>query len=81
VGGRLVPAVTELGGAVAEIDLDDADGFQRRQGFGGGKKRWSLHDLWRTARSLVSKAGVPSDHAERCLWSRPAWSPRYLRPL
>jgi integrase len=29
--------------------------------------RWTLHDLRRTARSLMSKAGVPSDHAERCL--------------
>jgi integrase len=29
--------------------------------------RWTLHDLRRTARSLMSRAGVPSDHAERCL--------------
>jgi integrase len=28
---------------------------------------WTLHDLRRTARSLMSRAGVPSDHAERCL--------------
>jgi integrase len=28
---------------------------------------WRLHDLRRTARSLMSRAGVPSDHAERCL--------------
>lgn len=28
---------------------------------------WSLHDLRRTARSLMSRAGVPSDHAERVL--------------
>jgi integrase len=28
--------------------------------------RWTLHDLRRTARSLMSRAGVPSDHAERC---------------
>src|SRR5215475_12825671 len=26
-----------LGGAVAEVDIDDADGFERRQGFGGGE--------------------------------------------
>jgi hypothetical protein len=26
-----------LSGAVAEIDIDDADGFERRQGFSGGK--------------------------------------------
>jgi integrase len=29
--------------------------------------RWSYHDLRRTARSLMSRAGVPSDHAERVL--------------
>jgi integrase len=28
---------------------------------------WTLHDLRRTARSLMSRAGVTSDHAERCL--------------
>jgi integrase len=29
--------------------------------------RWTLHDLRRTARSLMSRVGVPTDHAERCL--------------
>jgi integrase len=29
--------------------------------------RWTIHDLRRTARSLMSRAGVASDHAERCL--------------
>ena len=28
---------------------------------------WTLHDLRRTARSLMSRVGVNSDHAERCL--------------
>jgi integrase len=28
---------------------------------------WTIHDLRRTARSLMSRAGVDSDHAERCL--------------
>jgi integrase len=28
---------------------------------------WRLHDLRRCARSLLSRAGMPSDHAERCL--------------
>src|SRR5262249_9487984 len=32
-----------------------------------GTQGWTLHDLRRTARSLMSRAGVPSDHAERCL--------------
>ena len=29
--------------------------------------RWTLHDLRRTSRSLMSRAGVAPDHAERCL--------------
>jgi integrase len=29
--------------------------------------RWTLHDLRRTARTLMSRAGVDPDHAERCL--------------
>jgi integrase len=37
--------------------------LDRKLGFGG----WTIHDLRRTARSLMSRAGVPSDHAERCL--------------
>jgi integrase len=32
-----------------------------------GASGWTLHDLRRTARSLMSRAGVPADHAERCL--------------
>jgi integrase len=29
--------------------------------------RWTLHDLRRTARSLMSRAKVPTDHAERVI--------------
>ena len=29
--------------------------------------RWTTHDLRRTARSLMSRAGVPPDHAERAI--------------
>jgi integrase len=32
-----------------------------------GFSDWVIHDLRRTARSLMSRAGVPTDHAERCL--------------
>jgi integrase len=32
-----------------------------------GVREWTLHDLRRTSRSLMSRAGVNSDHAERCL--------------
>jgi len=39
----------------------------RKQNPEANLPRWTLHDLRRTARSLMSRAGVPSDHAERCL--------------
>jgi len=32
-----------------------------------GTSGWTLHDCRRTARSLMSRAGVNSEHAERCL--------------
>jgi integrase len=32
-----------------------------------GTSGWRIHDLRRSARSLLSRAGVSSDHAERCL--------------
>jgi len=32
-----------------------------------GVTGWTFHDLRRTARTLLSRAGVNSDHAERCL--------------
>ena len=32
-----------------------------------GVSGYTLHDLRRTARSLMSRAGIASDHAERCL--------------
>ena len=32
-----------------------------------GVTGYTLHDLRRSARSLMSRAGVPTDHAERCL--------------
>jgi integrase len=41
--------------------------FKRRLDAASGTKGWTLHDLRRTARSLMSRAGVPTDHAERCL--------------
>jgi integrase len=32
-----------------------------------GVRGWVVHDLRRTARSLMSRAGISADHAERCL--------------
>jgi integrase len=37
--------------------------LDRRSGIVG----WTLHDLRRSARTLMSRARVPTDHAERCL--------------
>jgi integrase len=37
--------------------------FDKKCGFSD----WTIHDLRRTARSLMSRAGVPSDHAERAI--------------
>ena len=49
---------TSLSGlALFKTELDRASGVNG----------WTFHDLRRTARSLMSRAGVPSDHAERCL--------------
>jgi integrase len=63
--------------------LGEGDGFlftaNGRQAIGGhsrhkaaideasGVSGWTIHDLRRSARSLMSRAGVPTDHAERCL--------------
>jgi integrase len=41
--------------------------FKRSLDAASGTSGWTLHDLRRTARSLMSRAGVPSDHAERAL--------------
>ena len=41
--------------------------FKRRFDKASGVTGWGLHDLRRTTRSLMSRTGVPSDHAERCL--------------
>lgn len=41
--------------------------FKLRLDLASEVRGWALHDLRRTARSLMSRAGVPSDHAERCL--------------
>ena len=41
--------------------------FKRAFDHASGVSGWTLHDLRRTARSLMSRAGVPTDHAERAL--------------
>jgi integrase len=71
-------ALAEIGEAPRIANTDfvfSADG--RRLGGLGRRKAeleqlsgtggWTLHDLRRTSRSLMSRAGVLSEHAERCL--------------
>jgi integrase len=41
--------------------------FKEKLDAKSGVRGWTIHDLRRTARSLMSRAGVNSDHAERCL--------------
>jgi integrase len=47
--------------------LDEAIAAVRAETGREPMPHWTLHDLRRTARSLMSRAGVSSDHAERCL--------------
>ena len=70
----------ELVGSRARIEdcpyVFSLDGKHAFSGFSRWKKKfdsmcgltnWCVHDLRRTARSLLSRAGVSSDHAERVL--------------
>jgi integrase len=41
--------------------------IKKRLDHASGVKGWCWHDLRRTARTLLSRAGVNPDHAERCL--------------
>jgi integrase len=47
--------------------LDGFSRFKRTLDATSGVSGWTLHDLRRTSRSLMSRAGVPVDHAERTL--------------
>ena len=51
----------------AKKTLDKKIDVLRRQSGREPMAPWTLHDLRRTARSLMSRAGVPSDYAERAL--------------
>jgi integrase len=43
------------------------DNLRRKLAERSGVTGWSIHDLRRTARSLMSRAGIPAEHAERVL--------------
>lgn len=51
----------------ARRELDKAIAKVRSDAKREPMPHWVLHDLRRTGRSLMSRAGVPADHAERCL--------------
>lgn len=51
----------------SKAELDRKIGELRARDGRKAMPRWVLHDLRRTARSLMSRAGVPSDIAERVL--------------
>lgn len=51
----------------AKRELDKATAKVRAEAGREPMPHWVLHDLRRTGRSLMSRAGVPADHAERCL--------------
>jgi integrase len=51
----------------AKIAHDEAIADIREKAGRAPMERWTLHDLRRTARSLMSRAKVPTDHAERAL--------------
>jgi integrase len=51
----------------AKSALDKAIAADREREGREPMTNWTLHDLRRTARTLLSRAKVPADHAERCL--------------
>jgi integrase len=51
----------------AKVELDKAIADIRAKAGRAPMPPWVLHDLRRTARSLMSRAKVPTDHAERAL--------------
>jgi integrase len=63
-------ALPRNGGYVFSVGGQPITGFSDRKKYldrASGVTGWRLHDLRRTARSLMSRAGVPSEHAEMCL--------------
>jgi integrase len=66
----VLPGRTEGSDFVFTADgrpLSGFSNFKSKVKAATGLTGWTPHDLRRTARSLLSRAGVSSDHAERCL--------------
>lgn len=51
----------------AKVELDRQIAKLRKAAGKSSMPRWTLHDLRRTGRTLMSRAGVPDDHAERAM--------------
>jgi integrase len=60
-------AIAFSGFSKAKTELDKTIAAIREREGRPPMPRWTLHDLRRTARSLMSRAKVPTDHAERVL--------------
>jgi integrase len=60
-------AIAFSGFSKAKTELDKAIAAIRERAGRPPMENWTLHDLRRTARSLMSRAKVPTDHAERAL--------------
>jgi integrase len=66
----ILTALPRNGGYVFPVGDKPMTGFTARKAkldAASGVIDWTIHDLRRTARSLMSRAGVPSDYAEQCL--------------
>jgi integrase len=51
----------------AKAELDRLIAKARKAAGKPSMARWTLHDLRRTARTLMSRAGIPDDHGERAM--------------
>jgi integrase len=59
--------ITGFGCRKADFDRIMLSELRKVAGDDAHLPRWTLHDLRRTARTLMTEAGIPSDHAEACL--------------
>lgn len=66
-GGQLDGAKPFSGFSKAKKELDAIIARIRKAEGRAPMKQWQLHDLRRTGRSLMSRAKVDADHAERCM--------------
>lgn len=66
-GAQLDGAKPFSGFSKAKKELDRIIAEIRKKEGRAPMKQWQLHDLRRTGRSLMSRAKVDADHAERCM--------------